>query len=167
MKLIDTTCPHCGSALKVDAENKNAVCEYCGANLLIDDEVQRVEHKHEFDNAEDAGYSFEKGRQRAMAEAKTGGTQPQTVYYAPVEPKKKRKTFLWVLGWICIFPIPLTILLVRKKNMKPLWKGVLIAAAWATYIIIMIAANNSEKAETPADAPHAAIVYSDDCRENA
>ena len=31
------------------------------------------------------------------------------------EMPKKRKTWLWVLGWICIFPVPLTILMLRKK----------------------------------------------------
>ena len=29
--------------------------------------------------------------------------------------KKGAPMWLWVLGWICIFPIPLTILLLRKK----------------------------------------------------
>lgn len=40
-----------------------------------------------------------------------------------------RKTWLWVLGWICIFPLPLTILLLRKKDMKPEIKYGIIAVA--------------------------------------
>ena len=36
--------------------------------------------------------------------------------------EKKRHTWLWVLGWICIFPLPLTILLVRKRNLNAVIK---------------------------------------------
>lgn len=72
-----------------------------------------------YDNAYEAGYQFEKGRQQAQAEARqrenehrtdAGNTASQEIV-AP----KKRKTWLWVLGWICIFPLPLTILMLRKK----------------------------------------------------
>ena len=65
MKLIELSCPHCGACLTVDSTNKQATCEHCGASLMIDDEVQKVQ----YDNAEEAGYKFEKGRQRARAEA--------------------------------------------------------------------------------------------------
>ena len=33
---------------------------------------------------------------------------------------KKRKTWLWVLGWIFALPVPLTILLLRNKKLKNL-----------------------------------------------
>lgn len=59
---------------------------------------------------------------------------------------KKRKTWLWVLGWICIFPIPLTILLLRKKDMKLAIKYGIIAIAWVTYLIIGLS-GNSEKTD--------------------
>lgn len=49
---------------------------------------------------------------------------------------KKRKTFLWVLGWIFIFPLPLTIILVKKKNIKPILKFALIAIAWLLFLAI-------------------------------
>ena len=48
----------------------------------------------------------------------------------------KKKTWLWVLGWLCIFPLPLTILLLRKKEMKPPVKYGIIAASWILYFII-------------------------------
>ncbi len=38
MKLVGTKCPHCGSTLKVNFTEKNAVCEYCGSTFLIDTE---------------------------------------------------------------------------------------------------------------------------------
>ena len=55
----------------------------------------------------------------------------------PGEPKK-RKTWLWVLGWICIFPLPLTILLLRKKEMNAPIKYGIIVAAWLIYLLIAI-----------------------------
>ena len=131
MKLIDMTCPHCSAHLKVDSSKAQAICEHCGATILIDDEVQHIQ----YDNAEEAGYNFEKGRQRAQAEARREARN-----YNPQQksepPKKKRRTWLWVLGWICIFPLPLTILLLRKKEMKPALKYGIIAAAWILYFII-------------------------------
>ena len=135
MKLIELSCPHCGAHLKVDPSIKQATCEHCGAALLIDDEVQRVQ----YDNAEEAGYKFEKGRQRAQAEAhRTAPTSYQSS--AP----KKRKTWLWVLGWIFIFPLPLTIILLRKKEMKPAIKYGIIAVAWIIYLLICVGSANSK-----------------------
>ena len=153
MKLIDTTCPHCGSALKIDPTNRNATCEYCGAALLIDDEVQHVQ----YDNAEEAGYKFEKGRQRAQAETRRSNQSNRQQYQQP--PKKKRKTWLWVLGWICIFPLPLTILLLRKKDMKPVLKYGIIAAAWIIYLLIGFAGGSGDNTEKNAvEQPASSVV---------
>ena len=52
-----------------------------------------------------------------------------------------KKTWLWVLGWICIFPLPLTILLLRKKDMKPVVKYGIIAVAWVLFLVIGMAGN--------------------------
>ena len=131
MKLIDTTCPHCGAQMQINTEQRQAKCEHCGATLLIDDEAEHVR----YDNAEEAGYNFEKGRQRAQAEMNLNYS---SVNMTPA-PKKKRRTWLWVLGWICIFPLPLTILLLRKKDMKPALKFGIIAAAWIVYFLIGLA----------------------------
>lgn len=54
---------------------------------------------------------------------------------------KGTPTWVWVLGWICIFPLPLTILLLRKKEMKPAVKYGIIAAAWIVYLIIGLLGN--------------------------
>ena len=142
MKLIDMTCPHCSAHLKVNPEKGQAICEHCGATILIDDEVQHVQ----YDNAEEAGYNFEKGRQRAQAEAiRDAGNYSMQQNSEP--PKKKRRTWLWVLGWICIFPLPLTILLLRKKNMKPILKYGIIAVAWILYLIIGLSGTSNKNGE--------------------
>ena len=64
MRIIDMKCSNCGAILAVDSEKREANCEHCGAKFLIDDENIHVD----FD-AEQAGYDFEKGRQRAQEEA--------------------------------------------------------------------------------------------------
>lgn len=59
---------------------------------------------------------------------------------------KKRKTWLWVLGWLCIFPLPLTILL-RKKVMKAPIKYGIIAAAWIVFLMIAIVGTSGSDSE--------------------
>ena len=137
MRIVDTTCTKCGANLHIDADRKIAFCEYCGAQLLIDDEVQHLQ----IDNAESAGYAFEKGRQRAQNEA-----QAQRYYSAQPQPapKKNKKIVWWVLGWIFIFPIPLTIIIARNKKLKTGVKVVIIIAAWIIYLLIGISANASK-----------------------
>ena len=49
---------------------------------------------------------------------------------------KNGNTWLWVLGWILFFPIPLTILLVRNDKMKPVVKYSLVALMWIMIIIM-------------------------------
>lgn len=137
MKIVNMVCPNCGASIQVDADKKNLTCNYCGNNLYLDDEVQHVQ----YDNAEETGYQFEKGRQRAQSEARQFSAQQ---YGAPVQQKPKRKTWLWVLGWIFIFPLPLTILLVRKKQMNPILKYGIIAVAWIFYLIIALAGGSGD-----------------------
>ena len=47
---------------------------------------------------------------------------------------RKRKTWLWVLGWLFIFPLPLTILLLRNQNMNKIVKYAIIVIAWLAYL---------------------------------
>ena len=136
MKLIDTTCPKCGANLRIDADRKSAFCEYCGAQILIDDEVQHLQ----IDNAENAGYAFEKGRQRAQHEVYVSRTVP-----AQPAPQKKKKILWWVLGWIFIFPIPLTIIIARNKKLKTVIKIGIIIAAWIVYLLIGIGSGAANK----------------------
>ena len=138
MKIVSMVCPNCGASLQVDADQKNLTCNYCGNSLYVDDEVKHVQ----YDNAEETGYQFEKGRQRAQAEA--FGVNQQAARMNPEQPLKKRKTWLWVLGWICIFPVPLTILMVRNQKLsKPVKIGIIVAA-WIIYLLIAFSGGGSE-----------------------
>jgi len=56
MRLIDMSCPRCGAGLKIDERTTQKIqCKYCGSSFFIED-------------AEDDGYKFEKGRQKAIRE---------------------------------------------------------------------------------------------------
>lgn len=67
------------------------------------------------------------------------GSQP-----APQEPPKRRKTWLWVLGWICIFPVPLTIIMLNKEDMSKKARYGIIAAGWILYLLIGLGGGGSK-----------------------
>ncbi len=132
MKLLQTSCPRCGANMRVIPEASKAVCDYCGTTVLIDDEIKRIEYT----NAEEAGYKFEKGRLRAQAEQAQHPAVQQIRYEYVTPQKKKRHTFWWVMGWIFIFPIPATILILRNKKMHWILKTILILIVWGIYLAI-------------------------------
>lgn len=82
-------------------------------------------------------YANDKSTTKTQRETMTNGNNTRS---SKQDPSNKRKTWLWVLGWIFIFPLPLTILLLRKKEMKASAKYGIIAGAWIIYLIIGIAA---------------------------
>lgn len=103
-------CPRCG--VKVGARSKT--CPQCGCQYYSK-------------ACPDCGYvpairstpppSAEKGRANM--------TRPV---------RKKKRILLWILGWIFIFPVPLTILMVRSQRASKLIKIIVIAAAWLIYL---------------------------------
>ncbi|MBQ7596398.1 MAG: TFIIB-type zinc ribbon-containing protein [Clostridia bacterium] len=141
MKLINANCPNCGAALEFDADDTQTVCEYCDSVIILDDESRSKAYK-------DAGYNFEMGRQKAREEL---GEKyiPQNTYES--EEPKKRKTWLWVLGWIFIFPVPLSIIVARSKKLAVWLKAVIIIAAWLLYII-WVGYTNQQDAQNAAAA---------------
>lgn len=53
------------------------------------------------------------------------------------------KIWLWILGGLFIFPLPLTILLLRRKRLaKPIKYGI-IAVAWLFYLTAVISATGA------------------------
>ena len=138
MKLIQTKCPQCGANMIFNANSKQAVCEYCGMTLLVDEGATSIKCI----NAEEAGYNFEKGRLRARAEF--GNHAPtvvhhvhhyKNVYEEPVEEEKSGNLWwLWLIGWVAVFPVPATILILRAERMGWFWKLFLIIGAWEMYL---------------------------------
>jgi len=86
MKLIDLTCNKCGAQLKANADLKKCSCNYCGNEMLIDDEVIH----HQIDNAFDAGYQAEIGRQQARNAIEIGNYKTAYELY-----NQKQSRNLW------------------------------------------------------------------------
>ena len=86
MKLVEMKCKNCGATLKVASNARDVLCQFCGTEFKIDDEVQHVQ----YDNMEQSGYEFERGRIRAQQESM---------------PKPKKKiTIRTIIAWIFLFP---------------------------------------------------------------
>lgn len=118
------TCPHCGAPLPASDALK-VQCEYCGCIVALDE--QALLDAANTARAEEMGYRFEKGRQRAIEE-QSGPEREQP---------KKRHTGLWVLGWVFLFPVPVTILTLRSK-LHAAWKALIILAAWGAYVALAL-----------------------------
>lgn len=144
MRLVNMTCPNCGAQLQIDADRSQVFCEHCGTKLLMQDDVHHIH----YDNAEESGYLFEKGRQRAIEEAEKRRRQdpynhqqrytppPPPIQNRAQQPPRKRRTWLWILGWLLIFPVPVTIMMLRRKDIKPIVKYGIIIAVWILYLYI-------------------------------
>lgn len=148
-------CPYCG------AETKGPNCEYCGSeipeitNVVTSVGVSRDGKKTPCQKCGSTNISFKREKQGEVREKNTNRVYYRTVGYCKdcgftwfADPNdavpRKRKTWLWVLGWIFIFPVPVTILVLRKKNMNMFLKVILIAVAWMIYLAIGYANDTSE-----------------------
>ena len=61
MKLIELKCENCGADLEVNSELKEVNCKYCHTKFKVDNGIK-------YDDLEQAGYEFEKGKLRAQQE---------------------------------------------------------------------------------------------------
>ena len=141
-------CPNCGA--EIGTSDK---CEYCGSTITSDmKKEQEILNKKGCPKCGSTNIKFTRenhgevnGKKSKKIVHKTVGVCSDCGYtwYLDVAEPKKRKTWLWVLGWIFIFPVPLTILMLRRKDMKPAIKYGIIAAAWIIYLIIGFGRNSS------------------------
>ncbi|MBR3269027.1 MAG: hypothetical protein IKI58_09965 [Oscillospiraceae bacterium] len=107
-RIILAKCTSCGSEFSGSPSQKDAPCPYCGKKNVV---------------------CFT-GAQEQVRFGTDAVMQQET-------PPKKRHTLLWVLGWLIIFPLPLTILMLRlRKPEKKIRLGI-IAASWILYFILM------------------------------
>lgn len=81
----------------------------------------------------------------------TGAPVSKEVAVEPPEndPPKKKNTWLWVLGWIFIFPVPLTILILRNKEMNANRRIGFIALVWIIFIVLGIMIKTPDTTSEP------------------
>lgn len=129
-------CPKCG----VKAGTKAKKCPNCGAEYYSA-------------ACPDCGYT----------NTNNGGNT--TIVYTkasePTQPVKKRKTWLWVLGWIFIFPVPLTILMVKNQKLNKFIKIGIIAVAWIVYLLIAFGAGSLPETGTDANGTQSTVESSE------
>lgn len=140
-------CKYCGG--EIDNNSKN--CPFCGSSISFEEKKELEQlNKQGCPRCSSTNISFRR-EQVGVAKNKKGS---RTLYQTKgicndcgctwtTDAPKKSKTWLWVLGWIFIFPLPLTILLLRKKGMKPALKYGIIAGAWVIFLLFVIINNIS------------------------
>lgn len=128
-------CAFCGSPISVEMLRQNemlnkAGCPSCGStnvsfNRENQGEVQGKNSKqivhYTVGLCRDCGYTWRTGDDWMS------------------QKQKGRKTWLWVLGWIFLFPLPLTLILVKRKEMNAVLKYALIALSWIIYLAFVFA----------------------------
>ena len=145
-------CPSCGAEI-----GTSKVCEFCGSTITA--EMQREAEQLRKAGCPKCGSSNITFRRENQGEIR--GKNQKAVIHRTVglckdcgftwypntndAPQPKRKTWLWVLGWIFIFPVPLTLIMLKKKDMKPAIKYGVIAAGWIVYLLIGIFGGDSDK----------------------
>lgn len=148
-------CAYCGSAVEQEVEENNyKCCPRCGSkNVNFKREQVRQSKRisggdyysasgyNTIGFCEECGYTWD-------PLAKTKGKKRLNL------PKMKNpKIIWWILGWLCIFPVPLTILLLRNDKMKNAIKYSLIAVAWVVYLFIGLNGRDNDNKEVSDPAP--------------
>ncbi len=151
-------CPNCGAEI-----GNSEKCDYCGSSITPDmKKEQEILNKKGCPKCGSTNIKFSRenhgevnGKSSKKIVHKTVGVCSDCgfTWYPTANEPKKRKTWLWVLGWIFIFPVPLTILMLRKKDMKPALKYGVIAAAWIIYLLIGFGGNSSDKKPSADSTP--------------
>ncbi|EKZ0110448.1 hypothetical protein IGK80_002325 [Enterococcus sp. DIV0609] len=115
-------CENCG------AEVHGTICEYCKSK--ISKEPHSINITNNYYNT---------------ADKNSVSTQENIHEKTTTKQNSKKKIWLWILGWLFIFPLPLTILLIRKKDMQPTVKYGLIAFIWIFVFAIGFLGENNNK----------------------
>ena len=136
-------CKNCGAEI-----GKDKVCSFCGSKITYD--MQREEellNKKGCPKCGSSNVQFNRENQGEYIGKKSKQIINRTVgickdcghtWYPNIEQEgvKKNNLIWWILGWICFFPIPATILIWRKKNT---WnKKIKITATVVLWLFVLI-----------------------------
>ena len=137
-QFVPAKCTACGGELEVDPKQETAVCRYCGETFVVSKAVNNYNVEHNTYNTKIV--NERKGDMESMLnfisdreDKKYARAKEQKA-----ERSKRNKTLLWALGWIFIFPVPLTILMLRNKKLADKVRYGIIAAAWVVYILLLV-----------------------------
>ena len=123
-------CPYCG------AMNQDNICEFCDSELSKEQTTIPISN-HFY------GYTMEQS-----SNTKSFNSTIDKVN------KKETPLWVWILGWICIFPLPLTILFLRKKDRTPALKYSMIVFVWILYFLIGFSSDTETIPQQP-EPPYA------------
>lgn len=147
-------CKNCGAEISAGVKK----CEFCGSRLSYEMQKEQEQlNKQGCPKCGSSNISFNREKQ-AEIKVKNGTSIVRntvgickdcgfTWNAGEKASNKKSKTWLWVLGWIFIFPVPLTIMLLRKKNMKPVLKYGIICLAWFTFLLFALVGGSNNDAD--------------------
>lgn len=144
-------CPSCGAEI-----GNTRKCEFCGSQISAEMQMEQERlNKRGCPQCGSSNITFKRENQGEVRGKNSKQVIHRTVGFCKdcgytwipnvaTPNNKSSKTWLWVLGWIFIFPVPLTIILLRKKEMNKILKYGIIAVAWILYLILFINAGGSE-----------------------
>ena len=142
-------CPNCGA----DIGNEKK-CQYCGSTIA----------RPKCPECGSPNVSFKRENQKEIHKRKTKEVIRKTIgicgdcgyTWEPNDGQKKSNKWmivLWILGWIYIFPIPLTIIMVRKKDMKAVLRYGIAFVGWVVYFLLIVFAGNKDVASVTIAVP--------------
>lgn len=164
-------CPNCGAEIK----DGSKFCEFCGSQISLEMRKEQEQlHKAGCPNCGSTNITFTREKQGEIRGKKGTAVVRATVgvckdcgytWTTQETAPKKRKTWLWVLGWIFCFPIPLTILMLREpsKLKKQIRYGI-IAVAWIVYLIMMLS-NRGNSSENKTEEPNSSAIVEESTSE--
>ena len=154
-------CPSCGAEI-----GTSKFCQYCGTQVSIEMQKEQEQlNKVGCPKCGSTNIQFKRENQGEIRGKNSKQVVHRTVGFckdcgatwypnsAANDFPRQRKTWLWVLGWIFIFPVPLTILMLRNKKMKPALKYGIIAVAWIAYFMIALGSNSTKTENNDAGQP--------------
>ena len=137
MKLVELKCKNCGATLKVEENSANVNCQYCSAHFKLDDEVQHIQ----YDNMEQSGYDFEKGRIRAQREHNMNNQSLSS----NTNVEEKKHSWIFYLFCLVFLPFVATFYIIKSKSLSRNVKIGLLVILWIFVFVVCAQSEKSEK----------------------